>query len=351
MDKKKKKKKKKKEKIRAFNSDTFLKLKQFLYLDGNYKKRSFILDNFASGLCYRMWEEFYTASDEICALTNITNMYRITNYKNIDKFIDDKTFTRLLQLYGMGYFGAYNYRTADIWELNKYLHQLLENEIMRLKIPLSYIAYYFERGMFREKRQTFRKFNSLSLKYKLYIYDLISPINYDYSNCLKEWIAKKDEPEDNIYAPFPTQDFGSGMVNIEELKKSNLNQKRLLGLLSLISNGDEIKRNHGPALRNMLTHSHLLSQLHQSYETRRIGLYLWDMCKNPLNPEQIDYDDLINYLYNINIRYSSSKEEFRRMMRIYIDKSTECIKQGKFLPYTNESSAREDVESPSLADD
>lgn len=233
----------------------------------------------------------------------------------------------------------------------KNLYNLLENEIERLKVPLSFISYYFERDPSVAKHRGFRKFNYLSLKYKLYIYDLISPINYDYSNCLKEWNAKKDEPEDNIYAPFPTQDFGSGMVNIEELKKSNLNQKRLLGLLSLISNEDEIKRNHGPALRNMLTHSHLLSQLHQSYETIRIGLYLWDMCKNPLNPEQIDYDDLINYLYNINIRSSSSKEEFKRMMRIYIDKSTECIKQGKFLPYTNESPAREDGEPPSLADD
>lgn len=334
---KKKKKRKKKEKIRAFNSDTFLKLKQFLYLDGNYKKRSFILDNFASGLCYRMWEEFYTASEEICTLTEITNLYRIANYKNVDKLINYKTYTRLLQLYGVGYVGAYNYRTADIWELNRYLYQLFENEIMRLKIPISCIGYYFEKGMFREKRQTFKKFNSLSLKYKIYIYDLISPINYDYSNCLKEWLYRKDEPEYNIYAPFPTLEFGSGIVDTEELKKSNLIQKRLLDLLSLIANGNEIKRNHGPTLSNILKQSQLLSHIYQSFETRRIGLYLWDMCNNPLNQDLIDYNDLINYLYNIKIRASSSKENFRRLMLSYLEQTNECIKQRKFLPFTNES--------------
>lgn len=111
-----KKKRKKKERVKAFEGDTFLKLKQFLYLDGNYKNRSFIVDNFSSGLCYRMWEEFYTASEGICELAKITNMYRFANYNDV-KSVDVKTYTRLLQLYAVYKFGAYNYRVKDIWEI------------------------------------------------------------------------------------------------------------------------------------------------------------------------------------------------------------------------------------------
>lgn len=315
--------------------DFFKKLIQFLYLDGNYKKRSFILDNFASGLCYRMREEFYPETEEIYWLATVADLFGST--KNDDFFTvgHHKIYTRILQIYSILRYDFNNNPTRNNDELNKYLNQLLDNKLKILDIPLSYISDYFNEGLPQERIRKFKMFNSLTVKYNLYIYDLIAPINYDYSCGLKEWINKNDEPLSNIYKPFPTLEFCRGIVNIEKLEKSSIIQNRFYNLLSLLEEGKNITKPQRATLRNLLRQSELLSQIHNSFETRKIGLYLWDMCKNPLNPDLIDYNDLINNLYNINIRASRSKNDFRRTMLSYLNKTDECIKKGKFLPYTN----------------
>lgn len=318
----------------AMINDLFLKLKQFFFLDGNYKKRLFILENVQSNLYNKLNNYYNSQYGEIYILSAAADLMRNFYKKNFYSF-NPRPYIRALQIYSLL---NNDYKSRHI-KINKkfraYLTRILNDNLSTLDIPSSYLRDYFKEGNARERRKIFETFNTVSTKYKLFINNLLSSIKFDYTNGLKEWIYNEDVLETSIFEPFPTLELGSELVDIKYLVEHKTIKNRLLKLLPKIVNGKEITTTEYPTLRNILQKSESLSHLHGSFSTRKLGLYLWDMCDNPLNPNKVNYTILVNELYNNNIRESQSKEDFRRNMLTYINITRECIKHGKFRPYTN----------------
>lgn len=320
---------KRKEKI----ANIRLNIKHLMYFDGNYKKRYFIINNYKSD-DYIEQKKLYLRQKELLEtyLKSYCSPLRILSCV--------KEAFRILQLYTIT-----NYRLENPCIINpdkpsnenfdKRQHMYREEQFILMKDNSTIDSYFIQEytSQYKNILSDFRRFTVLSLRFGLYIYDLFSNINFIYSSDLSGWVYNENIPDRDIYYPIPDIRWMRDFIDIENLKKHNTTRKRFLKLLSMIMDEQELEKPQESTFISIFIKSNLLSQLHSSFSTRMIGLYLWDLCKNPLNTNTCNPNELIEEMYINKIKEFKSKVVFFRAMRSYLTHTDKCIQSGKFLPY------------------
>lgn len=171
-------------------------------------------------------------------------------------------------------------------------------------------------------------FSQLSREYGLFISDLISPPSkIDIS------IKIDDINDELIYLPFPTLDNINNYARYDIANnKSRCILTRIYSALDKLicdmslDNDLEIKW-----FNLIFTQSNLFSQIKRSFDSRILGLWLWDKLHNPFLKEEISFPKLVEDLYE-KVETDLDIDDFKRTMRKNIATAINCINSGKILP-------------------
>lgn len=326
-------------------NDLFLKLKQFLFLDGNYKQRHFIINNMTKN----MQDTYKHYQNEISSL-ELYNLYS----EDIDflPFISKGHFKNEIMIFQIYIALSYNLFIADketdedTGEQKLYFDELFKNLLNQYGYEKTYFDKFLNLQANEESSETikflasdgkriknFIEFTLLSIKYGLFINDLFSvPPDLSIEE-IRDWINIEDVNDTDIFFPFPRFNLTNKMFDLNRFENHPIPKNRFSEAINKIYNDKKLERLFFSSIRSALRGSRVFSQIHSSFVTRKLGLFLWDQCKHPHKTNKCKFTEICEKLYHQKVYASSSQEDFNRIMRMYLNFTDKCIKDGKFLPY------------------
>lgn len=285
------------------------KLHDYLFFEGQYKKRCFLKDNFKEyEVAFHRYNEFFNNIKEI--------LYR---YMTIDPDDDFQPF-----------FNVENQINERIKQLqifyscmcNSYMYDIYRNMIYQN----NFCSHFYE---YNSCSEIVCKFCMLSEKYGLFINDIFSKFEIEKISSLDTQIDIS-----KIYKPYPDiSGMNKYFKNEEYMSMNNIKKKRFYNTVDKMSSGRELTRPEKSLANKSLKTSVVSAWYKRSYTSRRIGLCIWDNCVNPLNKNKITLEKVIGELYHSNVGVSFGKEDFNRSMKRILNNTIECIDKRSLVPF------------------
>lgn len=284
------------------------KLRQFLFFEGNYKKRCFLKDNF------EQYKEYLICYNKLFEYIRI-NLYRYILIDPDDDF--DPLFSEKSQIIEAIEQLQIFYLCIKNCELRSYLSLVERFDFCRCLMELDFF------------KENIPKFNTISEKYGLFISDIMS--EYDPENAIQFDISNKNL---EIYKPYPDISIMNRYIENEKYSlMGDIQKKRFYNLLKKICTDDKLKRVEKSLFCRSVANSIANNDYNKSNKSRIIGLWIWDKCFNPFKFENVSLNQAIRELENGNFANTYKKEDFGRCMKRIIKNTRESIEKCTVVPF------------------
>lgn len=278
------------------------KLKSYLFLEGVYKQRKFLIS------------------------INESDFFKLiyTDYRLLEALIVHIGGQKIT----MGEI-AYNIKLAQLhFAVIKYNELRLLYANNKELYRTSYLIKYVIDNKFYP---IFNFLDTVSKKYGLFISDLCaSYIKIDLSHILRDFSSP------HICWPYPTKETMFRYMDASDFSSLKpLKQERLLNALDTILGFAEEERIAKTNFAELLKGSPYNLEFKSSFHTRIIGIWLWDNVNDPTNENKIGFKEAISILEKEIKPKSQDIEVFIRYWRDELNHTSKCIEEGKFIPYGN----------------
>lgn len=284
------------------------KLREFLFFEGQYKKRCFLRDNF----------EKYEADIHLYnVFFNNIRMF-LYRYMLVDPDDDFQPF-----------FDEEKQISERIEQLQIFYSCMCNSDMYKIYRSMiekyDFCNYFYKYNHWVE---VVRKFCIVSEKYGLFISDIFSTYKIEKITMLD---AKIENSE--IYKPYPDISAMNNYLNYEDYASmKNIQKNRFYTLIDKLSTGKELTRPEKSLASSLLKKSVANNCYKYSYKSRKIGLWIWDSYINPLN-KKITLKMAIDNLCQSEITDSFGEEDFNRSMKRILNNTIESIEKRSVVPF------------------
>ena len=285
------------------------KLLEYLFFEGQYKKRCFIRDNFKK---YEGYLDEY--SDFFNSIRRLSYSHMLADPNDtFHPFFDEER--QISERIGQ-------IQIFYSCMCNSGMYSVYRNMIA----DYNFCSILYEQNSCNE---LICRFCMLSETYGLFINDIFS--NYEI-----EGITSLDTQINDlgIYKPYPGISAMNNYFSHEEYSSMKaIRRKRFSNMVNKISSDNDLTRPEKSLASASLKISKANARYKKSYISRRIGLWIWDNCISPLNKNKIILKNAIDELHESNVGVSFGDEDFNRSMKRILNNAIKCIDKRSLVPF------------------
>lgn len=284
-------------------------LLEYLFFEGQYKKRCFIRDHFKE---YEEYLHEYNAFFTNVRRLSYVHMSAYPNDTFHPFFDEERQISERIGQIQIFYSCMCNSDLYDIYRnmINDY----------------DFCSILYEQHPCNE---LICRFCMLSEKYGLFINDIFSNYEIEGITSLDTQINGSE-----VYKPYPDTSAMNNYFDHEEYSSMKIiKKKRFLDTVNKISSDNDLTRPEKSLASASLKTSKANARYKKSDISRRIGLWIWDNCISPLNTNKITLEKVIDELYQSKAGIKFGEEDFSRSMKRILNNTIKCIDNRSVVPF------------------